>query len=258
MKYKYYSDAAPFVAKNVDIQTVTRPNGYTHTHKNGRPKHGFIFTAEGSIRYDISGRERKTITAGASELVFIPSETVYSSTYLGENTTIKIIQFDICEGTQPEYLTVPEKISFPDARERIHSFFSFAENGLPSHPFYYLRCLYDLLYHVDEAYSGIPSKYGKLKPALSELSERCEENEPISYYATLSGMSEVNFRRLFKEYTGKSPIEYRNDIRLSKAQIRLRSGEFNVAEAAESLGFSNLSFFIRLYKKRFGHTPKKE
>ena len=71
-------------------------------------------------------------------------------------------------------------------------------------------------------------------------------------------MSEVNFRRLFKEYTGKSPVEYRNDIRLKNAKIKLQSGEYNVSEAAYESGFSNLSFFIRLYKKKYGHTPKKE
>jgi len=71
-------------------------------------------------------------------------------------------------------------------------------------------------------------------------------------------MSEVNFRRLFREYTGMSPIDYRNDLRLKNARAMLASGEYNVTEAAEASGFSNLPFFIRLYKKKFGHTPKKE
>ena len=71
-------------------------------------------------------------------------------------------------------------------------------------------------------------------------------------------MSEVNFRRLFKEYTGMSPIDYRNDLRLKNAKNMLQSGEYNVTEAATASGFSNLSFFIRLYKKKYGHTPKKE
>lgn len=48
------------------------------------------------------------------------------------------------------------------------------------------------------------------------------------------------------------------DLRLSRAQAILQSKELNVAETAEACGFSNLSFFIRLYKKHFGHTPKKE
>jgi AraC-like DNA-binding protein len=68
----------------------------------------------------------------------------------------------------------------------------------------------------------------------------------------------VNFRRLFRDYTGKTPVEYRNDIRLENAAVLLGSGEYTVSEAAESCGFSNLSFFTRLYKRRYGHTPKNE
>ena len=71
-------------------------------------------------------------------------------------------------------------------------------------------------------------------------------------------MSEANFRRRFREYIGVSPIDYRNDIRLTHAKNKLQSGEYNVSEAAYESGFTNLSFFIRLYKKKYGHTPKKE
>ena len=71
-------------------------------------------------------------------------------------------------------------------------------------------------------------------------------------------MSEVNFRRLFREYVGCSPIDYRNELRLRHARNKLQSGEYNVSEAAYESGFSNLSFFIRLYKKQYGHTPKQE
>ena len=55
-----------------------------------------------------------------------------------------------------------------------------------------------------------------------------------------------------------SPIEDRNHVRLNMARAKLQSGEYNVFEAAQAVGFSNLSFFIRLYKKKFGHTPGHE
>ena len=55
-----------------------------------------------------------------------------------------------------------------------------------------------------------------------------------------------------------SPIEYRNDIRLTNAKNKLQSGEYNVSEVSESVGFSNLSFFSKLYKRKYGYTPKDE
>jgi len=111
---------------------------------------------------------------------------------------------------------------------------------------------------VDESYSKLPARFRKLQAALTELHDRFEQNEPVSFYAGLCDMSEVNFRRLFREYTGMTPIEYRNHLRLNSARSKLQSGEYNVSEAAGLCGFANLSFFIRLYKKQFGHTPKQE
>ena len=258
MKYKYYSEAPAFTPRDVDVQTVTRPKSYTHAFKEGRNKHGFLYTVKNSIRYDVVSDEKMSITASEGEVVFMPKGCIYTSTYLEDETKVKIIQFDISEGELPAYLKRPIKIDLPDAKEQIRPFFTRVENNLPAHPFYYLSCIYALLFHVDECHAGPPAKFKRLHPALEELSGGCEKNEPILYYATLCDMSEVNFRRLFKEYTGRSPIEYRNDVRLSKARTMLQSKEFNVAETAEACGFSNLSFFIRLYKKRFGHTPKKE
>ena len=71
----------------------------------------------------------------------------------------------------------------------------------------------------------------------------------------MCGMSESGFRRLFTECTGESPIAYRNRLRLEAARTLLENGDYNVSESARAVGFENLSFFIRLYKRRFGHTP---
>lgn len=55
---------------------------------------------------------------------------------------------------------------------------------------------------------------------------------------------------------GRRKHGFSNSIRLTNARNKLQSGEYNVSEAAYESGFSNLSFFIRLYKKKYGHTPK--
>ena len=258
MKYIYDLKDPEFRVGNIDIQNVARPQNYSHTFRNGREKHGFVYVVNGRMRDIFHYEHIDDIYVNTGELIFIPKGTIYTGVYLEEKTEIKIVQFDLMNGTLPEYLSSPVKIEFPKAGELMEAFFGPGENRTQCHPFYYLSCLYGLLWQIDENYSRIPTKYKKLKAALSEITEYWDKNEAVSYYAALCDMSEVNFRRLFKEYTGLSPINYRNDLRLTHARNKLQSGEYNVSEAAYCSGFTNLSFFIRLYKKKYGHTPKNE
>ena len=257
MKYQYALQEPNFRIGDIDIQNVSRPKSYKHTFRNGRGKHGFIYTVRGQMRDIFQSSETNELYVNAGELIFIPKNTVYTGIYLEDNTEIKIVQFDIANGEMPSYLSRPVKIKMPNSGDLIEEFFTPSKNRNSSHPFYYLSCLYGLLWQIDESNSKIPNKYKNLKAALLEISENWQMSESVSHYAELCNMSEVNFRRLFKEYTGMSPIEYRNNIRLINAKNKLQSGEYNVSETAELCGFSNLSFFIRLYKKKYGCTPKR-
>lgn len=258
MKFIYPLGAPYFTVRDIDIQNVSRDKGYRHSYKNGRGKHGFIYTVSGAMCDTFTAPVKDTVTVGAGELIFIPAGTVYTGTYLDEGTEIKIVQFELESGALPPYLSVPRKMDLPNGGALIEAFFAPLENRVSSHPFYHLSRLYELLWQVDQSYTRVPTKYRRLQAALFEISEDWAQSKPVSHYAALCDMSEVSFRRLFCEYTGLSPIAYRNDLRLKYARVKLQSGEFNVSEAATACGFTNLSFFIRLYKKKYGHTPKKE
>ncbi len=257
MKFQFRSEDPIYRIKNIDVQKVKRHKNYKHTFRNGRLKHGFLYVSKGEIVILLSKIDGENITAKAGDLLFIPKSTVYSCIYLCDNTEIKIVQFDTYGGELSSTLSNPTKIEVLGVLEIIDSFFSPMENSLLKHPFYYLSALYNLLYKIEESSLVTKNKYKKLEPAITEITERYFENEKISYYANLCGMSEVNFRRVFREYTGLSPVDYRNDIRLKNALLMIESGEYNVSETAEKCGFSNLSFFIRLFKKKYGNTPKK-
>lgn len=256
MRYESNLRTPNFTVDNIDLLNIARPKGYKH-HHHCRIKHAFIYTVSGAMYDTFLGEPEQIIHAKTGELVFIPKGCDYFGLYSEEKTETKIIQFDII-GEIPPYLLKPQKIDFPRIAKHVENIFKPLKANDVSHPFYYLSRIYELLWLIDENHTQIPSKYKKLQAALSEMSEYYDRNEKIAYYASLCDMSEVNFRRLFHEYTGQSPIEYRNDIRLNNAKIKLQSGFYNVSEAAESCGFTNLSFFTRLYKKKFGYTPKKE
>lgn len=258
MKYQYYSQDPMFCVGNIDVQTVSRPKNYKHTFRNGREKNGFIYIENGSMTGFFRNSETSELHANKGDIVFIPKGSIYTGMYMEDETKIKIIQFDIVSGDLPSYLSAPVKIDLFFAQEIVEEFFYPIESHISYHPFHLLSCMYKLLWQIDESKSQLPKKCKKIQPALSKIWERWNQNDKISYYAELCSMSEASLRRLFREYTGKSPIEYRNDIRLTRAKSKLQSGEFNVSEVAYESGFDNLSFFTRLYKKKYGYTPKKE
>lgn len=51
MRKEYFLKEPDFRAENIDILEVTRPEGFKHSFKIGRPKHGFIYTISGSMKY---------------------------------------------------------------------------------------------------------------------------------------------------------------------------------------------------------------
>ena len=66
-----------------------------------------------------------------------------------------------------------------------------------------------------------------------------------------------NFRKKFTEYTGRSPIQYRNELRFAEAR-RLYSEGLSINEIACELGFFDAGYFSKLYKKANGHSLKSE
>lgn len=257
MKHTYSLEQPNFVIENINFENVARPKNFRYHHKC-REKNAFIYTVSGTMENKIIEKDERNIYVEAGELMFIPKNCEYIGVYTEENTEIKIVQFDIVGDNVPPYLSSPQKIVLPKIAEQIDAFFAPLTTSDMTHPFYHLSRLYELLWLIDINYYKLPSKFKKLKAALYELTEYYYQNKKISYYASLCDMSEVNFRRLFHEYMGQSPIDYRNEIRLKNAKLKLTSGLYNVSEVAASTGFSNLSFFTRLYKKKFGHTPKEE
>ncbi|WP_309120346.1 helix-turn-helix domain-containing protein [Paenibacillus sp.] len=62
--------------------------------------------------------------------------------------------------------------------------------------------------------------------------------------------------KLFKESSGVTVTEYINDVRLRHAQELLLRTDHPIAKIMEKCGYANQSYFFRLFKGKFGCTPK--
>lgn len=62
--------------------------------------------------------------------------------------------------------------------------------------------------------------------------------------------------RHFRENEGCTVVEYLTRVKMDYAQNFLRSTNFPVREIAQRLGYDSISHFCRVFKERFGQTPK--
>ncbi|WP_298238503.1 AraC family transcriptional regulator [uncultured Algibacter sp.] len=77
----------------------------------------------------------------------------------------------------------------------------------------------------------------------------------LEQVSVLVNMSSVSFNRFIKSRTGKTFIEYLNDVRIGYASRFLVEKDLSISEIAFTCGFNTLTNFNRQFKKQKGCTP---
>ena len=82
-------------------------------------------------------------------------------------------------------------------------------------------------------------------------------DEPLSPedIAARLGLGYTWFRRMFKEYTGVSPAQYQQQLRILQAKKLLTSTEKSISDIAYELCFESVGQFSTFFRKREGITP---
>ena len=135
------------------------------------------------------------------------------------------------------------------------------------------RQIHQVLERIDKSDYLCRKKYGKLPPLdivmkdskngvgmMEEIKDYIDTN--FTEQITLSELSQrfhysrEYISREFKRQFGMGIIKYMNEVRLERARIYLTRG-VSPHEAGAKVGFLDDSYFSRLFKDKFGSTPKK-
>ena len=82
------------------------------------------------------------------------------------------------------------------------------------------------------------------------------EELTLSRVADEIGLNPSYLSSLFKQVTGESFKEYLNSIRIKEAQHLLSNTSYPIMQIAVSCGFSDQSYFTKVFKKCTGLTPR--
>lgn len=97
--------------------------------------------------------------------------------------------------------------------------------------------------------------YQKISPAITYIMCSYDENITVKELAKICFLSETHFRKIFKDVTGFSPMDYIYRIRVSAAKSMLKTKTLSVLQICTAVGYSSQTSFNKHFKHYTGITP---
>lgn len=120
----------------------------------------------------------------------------------------------------------------------------------------FLQAIFILLqYSEKNASPDTVTSSDKLKSVLDYIELHYAEPISVSELAKLCYFSDYHFMRFFKKHMNMTCVEYINNLRLEKSVELFEQGNTSILEVSLSVGFHNLSYFHRAFKKKYHMTP---
>ena len=113
-------------------------------------------------------------------------------------------------------------------------------------------------YHNLSFSSYYPREYHDnkcIKKVIEYITDNFQSKISLSDLAFETHYSQYHLLRLFKQHTGKTPFEFLLDLKIEKAKDLLQSTNFSIEQICDLCGFSGLSYFSQVFKKKTGLTP---
>jgi len=101
----------------------------------------------------------------------------------------------------------------------------------------------------------IPRDLDRMKRVMKYIQDHYSERITIEEIAGEAGCAPSYFMRIFKKNIGVSFIEYLNDFRIDMGARLLKETSASIMEIGMQVGFENLSYFNRSFKKKYKVSP---
>lgn len=258
-------DIAAFrvVNKLADSSTIHRVTG--------RENYALTFVVEGSFIYyydssdcavRVPGNDQQSFECREGEMTFLPIGSLYHHRNPGP-AVMYVLYFSLTPDFHPEgvgnqpILIKPAdpshfRILFEDA---VNKFFKLKRSNLEVKSA--LCAIISALASAETMSAISEHEFSMISPALNLLAcpmSKDSDVPTVAGLARLCCLSEFAFREIFKRYTGITPKKFIILRRIEQVESLLISDDITATDAALSCGFSDPSYFFKLYKHVRGRT----
>ena len=233
--------------------------------RSGRATASVYYIVSGNVEFDTP---QGHLSAISGDMLYIPRRQRYTANWQG-SPDIVFYGIDFGFDIKSEFgcitgntavhdnylLQKPDKSVFGDAEAEFENLYnkycSPEEMGLEAVTDFYLF-FSKLLSVLDKNVLTVPDS--PVEEAAVYIEQHATEEFYIDDLAKMCGLSPSRFYSVFREYTGLTPVEYKNTVRVRIARKMLESGKSS-EEISEILGFSSPAYFRKVFESVTGMLP---
>lgn len=223
-----------------------------------RPNYGFMYLlCDGAF---VEYKDGSVDVFKKGDVLYIPQGLYYNVKFSGDMEPLEalLINFsaagyvpkcekikNVIENASPAYL---------DSFLKIVNLYTNTKN----YKFAIMKEFYNLLENISLHIDNKNEENGNFKVisnAVNYINSNINQELSIPYLAKLCLLSESAFRKKFKAYMNKTPVEYILEIKLEKAEELLKKTDIPISEIVSQLNFYDSAYFNKLCKKRYGLSP---
>lgn len=215
-----------------------------------RPYHALSCRLSGQATF--TAREQQ-VTVEDNSVLYMPADTPYHLRAGAEQ--IIVIHFEVSAPMEKRFSALSE-VS-PTLRERFVALHRTWQEKAPGYELRAMSLFYGILeqlrHHIDLPQQQL---YRRLRPAVERLhADFADPALSVAALAAQAKLGDTQFRRLFCQLMGKTPLDYLNALRVERAAALLDDGLLSVEEIALRCGFSDPKYFSTVFRKYKGMPP---
>ena len=257
-------------SENLDIQVknlyfvLNRPANpnWVLKPKENKDWYALSYAVSGAVQYRFG---EETVSVKKGNIVFIKTDQRYSAKSDPKDPWHFIsVAFSLeCMDVESKRIlhSLPNVFTASDSSRMAENFTELHRIWSAKEPGYLIKgrsLILDILYILlsdGSRRQKTSTHYAKIARVVDLMRSQCEQTYSLSELCAMTGLSPSYFRQLFKEMTGMSAIQFQNQQKIQRAKDLLLSQNCNVTEAAAAVGFSDIYYFSRMFRKLTGKNP---
>ncbi len=233
--------------------------------KKGMRMYSRLFLVTGGVTefvfFNASGEEKR-IEATKGDLVYLPDDIAYCSSWIDVNEIDYIsIEFQIKDKDNNSLLLDDEIFiiatdKYGIIKNSFEKFYSTYTSGGAGYKIKLRAIFFEILSNILSENAKQNADEHSVYIGINFLENNFISDVTVKELSKMSSMCQTAFRQRFHEIKGMPPIEYKNYLRIKHAAELLLNDDYTVSLVAETVNIPDICYFSKLFKRYMGISPR--